>query len=90
MKQQAALPSAKQIGDKAYFQPNMRLIDARDQSTDPAVAAPCEITGIKFTAGKVRYDIDVIYVESFDGKDTTFRAPLRDVDSVMICTASSD
>lgn len=72
---------------RAYFQPNLRLIDARDQSADPELAAPCEITGVKFTPGKVRYDIDVIYVEEFEGVSQAHRVPLRDVDSLMICIA---
>lgn len=90
MKTNSPLPSLYQVGGTAYFQPNLRLIDAKDQSTNPEIAAPCEITAVKFAAGKVRYDIDVIYVESYDGKDTKLRAPIRDVDSIMICVASPE
>jgi hypothetical protein len=84
------MTSRFKLGTRACFQPNLRLIDGRTGKTDPAAAAPCEIIGVGFSSGKVYYDIDVIYVETFDGKDTEFTTELRRIPSDMIAEATDE
>jgi len=83
----AATPKFKSrfaIGARAYFQPNLRLVDAATGKTNAEIAAPCEITAVAFTEGKVYYDLNVIYVE----KDADYLLPLKGIPSDMICEAA--
>lgn len=72
------------LGQRAYFQPNLRLIDARTGKTDPTVAAPCEVTAVSFSASKVFYDLDVIYVEEYNGSRIESRIKVARIPSDMI------
>ncbi len=77
------MESNYKIGDRRYFQPNLRLVDARTNSTNPEVATPCEIVAVTFTASKVYYDIEAIYVEM----GSEYRLPIQRIPSDMIAEA---
>lgn len=81
----ANFSSRFQIGDKVLFQPNLELISMKGGTADPQYAAKAEIARVSFSASKVYYDIDVLYVETYAGSSTTFRTRLTDIPSDMIC-----
>lgn len=78
-----------EIGTRACFQPNLRLVDAATGKTDAAIAAPCEITAVTYSASKVYYDISVIYVEEYQGKRSESRVPLSRIPSDMLAKAEA-
>ena len=66
------LPSRFQHGDKAVF---ICMPDDAGFSTFPGI--PCEILAVHFYSGKVKYDLDLLFVENQ-------RSRIYNVDSVLV------
>jgi hypothetical protein len=80
-------PSTYAIGERCLFQPNLNKINARNgKTTDPYSAVECRIAEAHFTAGKVRYSIEVRYQEL----EQEFWMPIGRVDSIMVCPIDPD
>lgn len=65
------LPSQFQHGDKAIFE------SRTDVETAPYIGIPCEVIGIHFYPGKVKYDLDLLFNENK-------RSRIYNVDSVLV------
>lgn len=74
------MESKHKVGGRAFFQPVIARIDARDNSSDET-AIPVLIVGVSFTNyGKVLYDIALP-----DGEGGFYEVqPLRKVDSFFL------
>jgi hypothetical protein len=81
------LPSRYSIGQYAYFQPNLALVDSASGKTDSAIAAKCIIIGVTFAASKIYYDVEVIYEEEYNGNTVQCLMPVYRIPSDMICDA---
>jgi len=66
------LPSRFQQGDKAVF-----FCMPDDESLKEFPGIPCEILAVHFYAGKVKYDLDLLFVENQ-------RSRIYNVDSVLV------
>lgn len=75
-----ALPSRHQIGEIVLFQPNTDKIDWKEMTCKPEESVECEIVGIRFTTGKILYDLAIK-----EGNRFYTELPLRDIDSCLIC-----
>lgn len=68
-------------GDMTLFQPNLKLVNAATSTTDPLTAVAARVEAVRFTTGKVRYDLALKYVE---GEEVIW-LPVDNVDSCMVC-----